>query len=161
MGSMISFELARLLRMEHRPGPAQLFVSGRRAPQVPNTDPPTYNMNEGDFLQEIRRIKGTPQEVLNNPELVQMIVPILRADIEICESYEYVPEAPLDCPILAVGGLEDNEETRDKLQAWMEQTTSSFSLRMLPGDHFFIHTSDQLLLRTLSRELHQLAMSSL
>lgn len=156
MGAMLSFEIARYLRRAYQIKPVRLFVAGRRAPQIPDTDPPSYNLPESEFIEELRRIKGTPNEVLEHPELMQMMIPILRSDFEVCQTYECIPDRPLDCPISAFGGLEDDEETRERIEPWREQTTNSFSLHMLPGDHFFLHTSESLLLRLLSEQLREL-----
>jgi medium-chain acyl-[acyl-carrier-protein] hydrolase len=157
MGGLISFELARQLRRERAPGPAHLFISGRRAPQIPNLDAPTFDLPEADFLATLRDLKGTPPDALEHPELMQLMMPLLRADFELCETYAYAPEPPLDCPITAYGGLQDGGVTRMYLEAWSQQTTAAFTLRMIPGDHFYLNTAQPLLLRTLSQELTQLA----
>lgn len=156
MGALVSFEVARYLRRHARILPAALFVSGRRAPQLPDTDPRTHDLPLDEFLEEIRRINGTPQEVLDNSELVSMLVPVIRADFEACQTYEYSPEPPLDCPIIAFGGADDLEETRDKIDAWREQTTRFFALTMLQGDHFFLHKSEAALLGLLGERLGHL-----
>jgi medium-chain acyl-[acyl-carrier-protein] hydrolase len=155
MGAMLSFELARALRRERIAGPARLFVSGRRAPQTPSDEPPSYNLPDDEFIEELRQLNGTDQEVLEHPELMQLMLPLLRADFELVQTYEYKPEPPLDCPISAYGGLEDFEEGQETLEAWREQTTASFSLRMFPGDHFYLQKkgTQGLLLEALSREL--------
>lgn len=153
MGALVGFELARLLRREYGLMPLHLLVSGRRAPQLPLRDPVIYNLPEPEFLREISRLNGTPKEVMEHPELMQLMLPILRADFTVCETYDYVPEPPLGCPISAFGGLQDHRVTRQDLEAWGEHTTSSFSLRLLPGDHFFLNTARPLLLQAVGREL--------
>lgn len=160
MGALISFELIRELRRNRGLAPAHLFVSGRRAPQIENNDPPTYNLPEGAFIEDIRRFNGTPQEVLEHPELMQLLLPALRADFAICQTYAYTEEPPLECPISVFGGLEDHDAPREYLEAWREQTTASYSLRMLPGDHFFLRKYQPLLLRLLAQQLRQLARTA-
>lgn len=155
MGAMLSFEIARQLRRAYGISPVHLYVSGRRAPQVDDPGPASYNLPHDEFIAELSRIKGTPQEVLENPELMQMLIPIIRADFEVCQTYQYTDEPPLECPISAFGGIEDDEETREKVEAWQQQTSKKFSSRMIPGDHFFIHSSERLILELLSRELHE------
>jgi medium-chain acyl-[acyl-carrier-protein] hydrolase len=152
MGAMISFELARLLRKERGIEPLHLFVSGRRAPQVPDLDPPTYNLPEPEFLEELKRINGTPKEALEHPELMNLMLPILQADFQVCQTHMYVSESPLSCPITAFGGLED-EATREELEAWNQQTVKRFSLHMFPGDHFFLRAQQSTLLRILTSQL--------
>lgn len=158
MGATLAFEIARLLRKSEAAQPSHLFVSGRSAPQVIDTDPPTYNLPEPELLEELRRLNGTPPEVLDEPELLTLMLPLIRADFEAIQTYPYVEEPPLGCPISVYGGLQDDDVSRESLEAWCEQTTASCTLRMFPGDHFFINTTREWLLQTLTRELseHQL-----
>jgi medium-chain acyl-[acyl-carrier-protein] hydrolase len=158
MGAVISYELSRYLRRWQQVIPAQLFISGRRAPQIPDEELPTYNLPEPEFIEELRRLNGTPKAILEHPELLHLIMPQLRADFAVCQTYIYTPEAPLDCPISVFGGLEDHQVTRPTLEAWREQTTASFSLRMFPGDHFFLQTAVRTLLRILAEELSAVTM---
>jgi medium-chain acyl-[acyl-carrier-protein] hydrolase len=109
MGAIISFELARWLRCHGKPLPRRLFVSGRRAPQTPDAVPPRYLLNDVDFITSLSELNGIPDEVMNNPELVRLALPALRADVELSETYEYREEPPLECPITAFGGVDDNE----------------------------------------------------
>ncbi len=159
MGALLSFELARYLRKHYGLLPAQLFVSGRGAPQLPDPEAPMHALPEAEFLERLRQLKGTPEEVLDHAELRQLLLPILRADFEVCETYIYEPDQPLECPISVYCGVEDNYVTPDRLEGWREQTTSSFTLRIFPGDHFYLNKEKQLLLQTLARELQELADS--
>lgn len=153
MGALISFELARYLRKTGRKEPSHLFLSGCRAPQLAHTRAVTYNLPEPDLIEDLRRLKGTPDEVLGHPELLQLMLPLLRADFAITQTYRYAEEAPLSCPLTIFGGLEDDEATREHLSPWREHTTGAFSLHMLPGDHFFLHTSQDLLFEIVRQEL--------
>jgi medium-chain acyl-[acyl-carrier-protein] hydrolase len=158
MGAMIAFELARTLRREKNLLPLQLFVSGRRAPQVPKKEPPIYDLPSDEFVAELRRLDGTPSEVLEHPELMELMTPLLRADFAMVDNYEYLPGPPLVCGIMAYGGLQDREVSRADLEAWRTQTRGGFMSRMLPGGHFFVQTEQALLLGSLKHELHQLLM---
>jgi len=153
MGALVSFELARYLRRQHSLSPLHLFVSGRRAPQLPDPDPPIHHLPQAEFLEELRRLKGTPEEVLQNAELLHLLLPLLRADFALCETYFYTPEEPLLYPITAFGGLQDDEVSRDVLTAWREQTRSSFKSRFFVGDHFFLHKERVSLLLALCQDL--------
>lgn len=156
MGAILAFELARTLRREHGCLPRCLFVSGRRAPQLPDSRPSPYALLEHEFIDEVRKLNGTPREVLEHRELMEVMLPILRADFELVRSYEYSYEFPLECRIIAFGGKEDDEETREKIEPWRQQTTGGFSLRMLPGDHFFVESSQSLLLHLVAHEVDKL-----
>lgn len=153
MGTLLSFELARLLRREGRPLPVHMFVSGRGAPQLNHLHPPLHNLPTNELLHELRRLDGTPSAVLEHPDLMELMLPILRADFSICDTYEYSQAAPLDCPISAFGGLQDAGVSRRNLEAWREQTSASFTARMLPGNHFFLHSNETLLLNVLATQL--------
>lgn len=155
MGALLSFELARYLRWQGRPGPTHLFVSGHGAPHLPDRNPPLHALPDDQFVVKLRELNGTPEEVLHHQELLQLLIPVLRADFAVCETYVYQPEPPLNCPISAYGGLGDGYVNREELAAWREQTTGSFSLRMFPGDHFYLNTPSNRthLLMALAREL--------
>jgi medium-chain acyl-[acyl-carrier-protein] hydrolase len=159
MGAMIGFELARFLRRERQPLPSHLFVSGRRPVQIREDDPRTYDLPEPEFIQELIRLNGTPREVLEHRELLELVLPLLRADFELIHTYEYSPEPPFAFPITAFGGLDDSEVSREQLDAWREQTTSTFRLHLLPGDHFFIHSAQDSLLRIISEEMSRTSFS--
>jgi medium-chain acyl-[acyl-carrier-protein] hydrolase len=153
LGALVSFELARQLRRQHAVQPVCLFISADRAPQIPNRDPPIHSLPEGEFLVELRRLNGTPREVFEDEELMQIMLPLLRADFAVYETYGYSTEPPLNCPISAFGGLQDLRVSRGDLEAWRDQTSVAFSLRMFPGDHFFLNTTQPSLLAALSEEL--------
>jgi len=153
LGALVSFELARQLRRQYAVQPVRLFISADRAPQISYRDPPIHSLPEGEFLVELRRLNGTPREVLEDEELRQIMLPLLRADFAVYETYGYRTEPPLNCPISAFGGLQDHRVSRGDLEAWREQTSVSFSLRMFPGDHFFLNTTQPPLLGALSQDL--------
>jgi medium-chain acyl-[acyl-carrier-protein] hydrolase len=153
MGAIMSFELARALRNERLAEPVHLFVSGWRAPHIPSRERPSYDLPQDEFLEKLRRLGGTPAELLENAKFVKLLLPLLRADFEVIQTYAYSPQPPLTCPITALGGSHDHVAGREELEAWREHTTASFSLRMLPGEHFFLHTAQPLMLEILAREL--------
>ncbi len=108
LGALVGFELARQIRSQSGVQPVRLFVSAARAPQVPHRDRPTYALPEGEFLEELRRLNGTPGELLENAELMQIMIPILRADFAVSQTYVYAAEPPLACGISSFGGVQDH-----------------------------------------------------
>lgn len=154
LGGLLSFELVRRLRRENLPLPVHLFISGCSAPQIPDTDPPIHDLSDAEFLEEIRRYGGMPDEILSHPELLKIILPVLRADFSICDTYRYIDESPLDVPITVFGGLEDETVDYESLAAWRAQSNRAFTIRRLSGGHFFLDTNRELLLKTLVRELY-------
>jgi surfactin synthase thioesterase subunit len=156
MGALLAFELAREIRREYALSPRHIFVSGRRAPTTPRQNGIIHNLPQKDFIERLRELNGTLPPALENLELVQLLLPMLKADFAICETYEHKPEEPLNCGISAFGGLEDTHVRREHMEGWREQTTEDFKLRMLPGNHFFLHESQDVLLQILFRELHSI-----
>jgi medium-chain acyl-[acyl-carrier-protein] hydrolase len=156
MGALVSFELARQLRRQRIPGPVHMIVSGHRAPQLRDPRPILHQLPDREFQHELRELGGTPETVLQNPELMELLLPVLRADFALCESYLYAAEEPLDCSITAFGGNNDLKVSREELSAWQTQTRKSFSLRMFPGGHFFVQTAEMLVLRILADDLNKI-----
>jgi medium-chain acyl-[acyl-carrier-protein] hydrolase len=152
MGALLAFELTRRLRRDGWPEPARLFLSGCAAPQIRTRARPINALPDAVFCKKLRGLNGTPAAILDHDELMELLLPTLRADFALCETYKFVPGLPLTCPISAWGGLGDDTVGYQELQAWREQTLGAFRLRMLPGDHFFLK-NPQPLLRDLAHEL--------
>jgi medium-chain acyl-[acyl-carrier-protein] hydrolase len=155
-GALIGFELARELRRRGMRMPEHLFAAACPAPHLPDRDPPIHALPDDELVAEIRRLNGTPEEVLRSEELMRLLIPLLRADAAIHETYVHEPEEPLDVPITAIGGTDDPKADRGEMEAWREHTRAAFALRMVPGDHFFIHSAPSVVLRDLAQELHVL-----
>lgn len=137
MGAFIAFELARQLRRENWQEPAALIVSAARAPQIPDPDPPVHTMPGEQLIEDLKRLDGIPRELLEHPELVALVLPALRADLEMCATYAYRDEPPLACPISVHCADHDNKVPLEHLTPWRVQTSREFQLRVFPGDHFF------------------------
>lgn len=138
MGTLIAFELARKLRRLGRQGPEHIFVSGRCAPQVEDPEVPLHQLPDKEFIEGLRRYNGTPEAVFNDKDIMELLVPLIRADFTVCETYNYYHEEPLDCPISAFAG--EDEISSKFLDDWKEQTRHDFDTGIFPGDHFFINT---------------------
>ncbi|MCA9970609.1 MAG: thioesterase [Anaerolineales bacterium] len=154
MGALLSFELARALRRRYGRLPAHLFVSGSDAPDRLAFDPPLHTLPDPEFVAQVRdRYKGLPDVIWQNAGLMQTFLPALRADFTLIETYTCRPDAPLGMPITTYGGEQDPETSRANLAAWRSHTDRAFSLKLFPGDHFFIQSAQPALLQALSRDL--------
>jgi medium-chain acyl-[acyl-carrier-protein] hydrolase len=153
MGALISFELVRWLRQHAMPQPIRLLVSGARAPQLSDQEPHLHHLPEKEFVEAILHLNGTPEDVLRHKELMQIILPYLRADFELCETYVYQPEAPLSIPITVFGGWQDKKVKPHELGDWREQTLKACVIHMFSGDHFFLHSCREQMLLNLSHQL--------
>jgi medium-chain acyl-[acyl-carrier-protein] hydrolase len=149
MGALVAFELARRLRDERRIGPTRLLLSGRRAPQIPGPGgAPLSNRSREQFLDELRRLGGTPEEIFAYPEVLELALPALRADFEVIETWHSPSGIPLSLPLVVFGGQDEFAGRVADLDAWQVHTTGPFALHLLPGDHFFLHSAqDQLVAR--------------
>lgn len=137
MGALIAFELARELRRQGLPGPRGLFVSAAPAPQVP-LQPARYLLPDREFAEALRLLGGTAEIILTDAALLAYFMPVLRADFEIVDTYEYLAGEPLDCPIHVFGGENDLEVDGKDLRSWEAQTRGEFALQTFPGDHFYL-----------------------
>lgn len=149
MGALVAFEMARLLQKRGLPSPTHLFLSGRQAPQMPSKFGSLHHLPDEQFMHAVgKKYGGIPDAVLQHEELVELIRPILRADLTLVETYQHRDEPPLDCPIIALGGLEDAPDRAD-LAAWRVHTSVEFNLHLFPGGHFYLEQQRNALLRTL------------
>lgn len=137
-GALSSFELVRELRRIGGPEPVHLFVAGRRAPQLPMDRTPLEGRSTEELATTLRDIGGTPDEILADHDLLEMIRPMLIADFCLNESYVYSPEQALTIPVTAFAATADAGAGVSQLAAWEEQTSARFHLQTLAGGHFAI-----------------------
>lgn len=139
MGAIVATELCRSLAALGLPTPVQLFVSGRRPSGMPDPNPPLRHLSDASFLVEIqRRYAAIPAEVAAEPDVLSLLLPALRADIEALETHVPRSREPLACPILAIGGSDDPLTPRSDLEEWRRQTSHGLRVRLFPGGHFYL-----------------------
>lgn len=143
MGAMVSFEVARTLRARGERQPSHLLLSACAAPTATRRRRPCHQLSDDALVEELRRLNGTPAEALATPEILDCLLPAIRADFEVMETYCYRPAPPLDVPITVIGGTQDPDVSPEELAAWGVESTVGYSLRMLAGDHFFLHSAEQ------------------
>ncbi|WP_225830138.1 thioesterase II family protein [Streptomyces sp. NK08204] len=153
MGGLLAFELTRTLRRRGLPLPAHLFVSGRGAPDAPSDRPRIHDAPDAQVMEELRTLGGTPQEVLEDDELMELMLPTLRADFSVLENYEYLDGPPLPVPLTVFGGDADALVSPARLHGWRRQSSGGSQLRMLPGGHFFLHTATRTIISEITRAL--------
>jgi len=131
-----------------------LFVSARRAPGVARKDPSLEALSNREFVREIdRRYGGIPEAVARDPELLQLLLPTLRADVTALESYRHEESSSVACPVHAFGGVQDNTVSVGELDRWQEVTRSRFHRWMFPGGHFFMESARGQVVDRLVQEL--------
>ena len=152
MGALLAFEFARELRRRGRE-PIHLIVSGLPAPQMPSPSARLHDLPTDDFLTALSALNGIPEQLIAEPEFLKVMLPTLRDDIELVETYQYSPEPPLACRISAYTGRNDPRSPAADLIFWRAQTSAEFSCRIFPGDHFFIDTARRAVLSAVSVDL--------
>jgi medium-chain acyl-[acyl-carrier-protein] hydrolase len=141
-GTLVGYELAQRLRRTASVEPIHFFSSCCRAPHMPDRDKPIHGLRDDELWLELDRLGGTPPMVTTHPEMKSMLLPILRADFELAETYHYREVPPLGCPITVFGGLEDEIVSRDEIESWRKHTTGAFQIRMLNGGHYLLEKAE-------------------
>jgi medium-chain acyl-[acyl-carrier-protein] hydrolase len=154
LGTHVSLELAHWLQREGAPAPLGLMLAAsvpahRRQPRR------VYALPEEALIEELRRYGGTPPQILAERELMQLILPVLRADFEMVDEYRRDPEPRLDLPLSVWGGQEDTDSPPKALESWRDHTRGHFALEVLPGGHFFLQTSGDKLREGMERTLRR------
>lgn len=150
LGALVAFELARVMERRHGRPPVRLFVGAFRAPHLPRTTLPDHDLPEPQFRERLRVFGGTPEEVLADEALMELFIPMLRADLAVADTYRHREGRPLTCPITAFAGSEDEEVKVASVAQWRRHTDAGFTLKVLPGNHFFLHGQERALLEELS-----------
>lgn len=153
LGALVAFELARSLDAAGGPTVEHLFVSSCRAPQLPGGRAPVHTLPDAALRDHLRALGGTPPEVLAHAELMALLLPAVRADYAVYETYTHTPGPPLTCPLTALGGAQDANAGGEALLGWEAHTTGRFHLRLWPGGHFYLHTDPAPVLATLAAAL--------
>lgn len=154
MGALLGYELVLKLQEDYNLRPIHVFLSGHGAPTLPEREEPIHQLPKQEFLAKIRQYNGTPHEVLENRELIELMEPILRADFEACETYQPTEVRPIHAPMTVMGGINDPGAARSDLEAWKDFTTKTFNVRMFPGDHFYLLQHKMTLLQAILQDIN-------
>jgi len=153
MGGLVAFELTRMLRVTGGPLPAHLFISAHCGPSKVHCFPPLATMSDRELVRLLQRLGGMRDEVLADGDVLRLLLPLLRADLTICETYRYAAAEKLACPISVFGGTLDNVVSRADVLAWSAETRGPFRARMLAGGHFFLDDAKPRLLQAVAEDL--------
>lgn len=152
MGGLIAYELARLLQRKYRMTPNHLFVSGCRAPEVP--DPIQWHgLGDRELMAALRQVPGFPSEVLAHAELMQLLLPIIRADSAVTETYAYRQSEPLRFPFTVFASEQDEIIPRAAIEPWRNHTLAAFDLNLVDGHHLFIQQQAPQMIRVILEKL--------
>jgi medium-chain acyl-[acyl-carrier-protein] hydrolase len=144
MGALLAFELAQRLRARSERLPMLLVLSARTAAHFEPPSPPLHQLPPKEFLAQLEaRYEGLPLDVLLDADMLDLFLPILRADITLIETYQFRPRPPLKVPILALAGSDDKTVTGPSMAAWQRHTAYQMQFNQLPGGHFYLWGESQ------------------
>lgn len=153
MGSLLARLLMHRIQQEDLPRPLHLFLSGSRAISI-RREPPYYHELQGeDFKNALRKLGGSPEDLLTDDEAMSIYEPIIRADFKAVETYAYQEMIPVDVPMTVFIGTED-KVTYEQAQAWEQESTTRVQVRQLKGNHFFILPHARELMQTIIRKTY-------
>jgi len=145
MGALLAYEITAELAKTGHPQPRRLYVSGSRPPFLPRNKPPVDNLSDSAFLDHLRELQGTPEEVLGDRDVMQFFLPVLRSDFRMVEEYQPVDPPLLQIDVTALSGQQDEGAPKSDVRQWQRVTAGVFEFREYPGEHFFF--SDRSVLR--------------
>ncbi|MGW2182454.1 thioesterase II family protein [Streptomyces sp. NPDC001732] len=156
MGARLAYRVAHALAERGLPMPGLLVVAAHQAPHQPAPRPLMHSLPREELVRRIREFGATPQVLLDNPEMLDFFLPVIRADFALSEAAKEQEARPLDVPILALGGEDDAPVGMNELNAWSLHTTAAFRVRRFAGGHFFQFSSEEQLMELLREELEDL-----
>jgi surfactin synthase thioesterase subunit len=136
LGAVVAYEAGRILTAAGRP-PVAVFASGRRAPSTDRADG-THLLGDDELVRAVQRLGGTDPQVFADPELLAMVLPVIRADYRSINGYRHAEGPMLDCPVTVLTGADDPQVTAEEAEAWRKHTTGPFEVVTFPGGHFFL-----------------------
>lgn len=154
MGGIIGFEVAWHLQQRFGLEPRMLLVSGCTAAHLLHYSRRIYDLPEGELIKEIKAFGGTHLDVLENSEIMRILLPVLRADLELIQTYSYRPGTLINSRIHAFVGSEDFGDPENNVKPWADLTTGRFDISVLPGGHFFPFTARYRFMDRLRAVLH-------
>jgi medium-chain acyl-[acyl-carrier-protein] hydrolase len=146
MGAVLAFEVAHQLRERYGIRAEKLIVAGRHPPHYPDPSRFKSYMDDAALVRELRRLGGTADAVFENSEILEFLLPLIRGDYKLHESYSYRGQK-LDIPIIAHAGRRDADADATVMRHWGEVTAGAFELQEFDGNHFFVQDLGEVYLR--------------
>jgi len=155
LGALLSFETARLIQKLSLRTPDLLLLSGRRAAHIPLHREPYHCLPDKEFVEIVAALNGTPAAVLENKELMSYLIPCLRADFKLNETYRYVHGEALDAPLVVLAGVDDEVTKGTEVNSWQRLTNKKIDLKLFPGGHFFVDDARNQVLEFINSKIGQ------
>ena len=156
LGALLAYETARYCQSKNWPLPKHLFVSGCTAPQDRRPARNLHKLGDDELIGSLREYNGTPPEILENRELMEILLPMIRADFQLAEEYRPSHGPALPLGITALFGTRDEHVSHEEVKNWAKETAGEFDVRAFEGDHFFINGAAGEVLQCLSEKIRSL-----
>lgn len=140
LGSRVAFEFLCQLQLRNQRLPELFIASGSNSPDTARTKLPTSLMSDEQFIAELQRINGTPAEVLANRELMSILLPLLRADFHLADTYRFTGSVKFPLEVHVLGGQDDEDVPLENLSNWGRFFKKNVHVHPVSGGHFFIET---------------------
>ncbi|MFS1524197.1 thioesterase II family protein [Microbulbifer sp. 2304DJ12-6] len=161
LGAFLGFELMQALRRRDVSLPKLFMVAGMRAPQF-EVENQLHSLDDDAFLIALDQYNGTPANILANRELMNLYLPIFRADFSLSEKYQYRPSKPFNLPFIFMGGRDDHTVREVESDGWQLHSERPIVQKFFPGDHFFLFNEGKTaVLSTLASSLRQVMADGL
>lgn len=138
MGALVAFELSHYLKTNLNSQPLKLYLSAHRAPSIEKDGKMMHILKENEFLDELIKMNGLADEILEHRELLDLMLPVIKNDYKLCETYRFKSKNKLDIPFQIFGGSNDKDVSLEHLKAWNELTSAYIKIEIIEGDHFFL-----------------------
>ncbi|MDN3487082.1 alpha/beta fold hydrolase [Pseudoalteromonas sp. APC 3224] len=159
LGSRVAFELMNQIKQEDLRLPIHFVASGSKGPNCHPRKEPIHHLPAKEFIHELSNLNGTPKEVLKNKEIMELYLPTLRADFQMAHEYIYKCDDVFNCPISVLGGEQDIDITLSDLESWGKHFQAPYNVHILPGDHFFVDSHSEQVLKQINRIIQDLLNS--
>ena len=153
VGAIVAYEVARELQQQQFPLPLRLFVSAHKAPHVAAHHRPMYDLPDTELVALLRDLGLVPEEALRNEGLLDFILPPLKADFQLSETYRCDAPMPLTIPVSALGGEADTFVTKEDLEDWQAYTKAAFDVALFADDHFYTRSRQAEVTQAIARAL--------
>lgn len=159
LGGLVSYELMSKLNKSNQQIARKMIISGKRAPHLKASYQPVHKLTDSELIRVIREFNGTPSEILDAQDLLTLLLPCIRSDFMIDETYQHKESPQLDVALLVLGGENDPLATLEELMPWRFYVSNDFKIKVYQGDHFFHFKNEKEILSNVIKEISDILLN--
>lgn len=153
LGSAVAFETLHALEQRKLRLPLRFFAGARRAPHCPPRIPPIHDYPLEEFKSEVKKLNGTPDSILENPDIMEIFVPVLRTDLKAAYAYHRAPSSKINCEVSIFGGAGDDKVVQEDLIGWQEHFSTTMDMHIFDGGHFFLEDNKKMVVERICHSI--------